>query len=190
MTQNYYTFYSLFLSTSYLNFAIGYLQIYILFSTVDRRSLMLTNVAVERVWGYLYSLNHGVGFGTSPLYLVSYSCGWLRFLANAMANLSDFVDEESQDVGRLLNSLRLPSNFTRHETLEDKDAIAELVEWKANAFNALKDIRGLLESRRHEICTSDLIYACAAFQGDGDWISEDMRALSSGKPVTCATTID
>jgi hypothetical protein len=106
-----------------------------------------------------------------------------------MAILSDFVDEEPQDVGRLLNSLRLPSNFTRQETLEDKDTIAQLVEWKANAFNALKDLRGLLESRRQEIRTSDLIYTCAAFQGDGDWISEDMRALSSGKPVTCATTI-
>lgn len=107
-----------------------------------------------------------------------------------MAILSEFVDEEPQDVGSLLNSLRLPSKFIRHGTLEDKDKIAQLVEWKANALNALKDLRGLLESRRNEIRTSDLIYTCAAFQGDADWISEDMRALSSGKPVTCATTVD
>ncbi len=106
-----------------------------------------------------------------------------------MAVLSEFVDEEPQDVGTLLNSLRIPSDFARHEVLEDKETITRLGEWKANAFNALKEIRGLLENQRHEIRTSDLIYTCAAFQGDGDWISEDMRALASGKPVTYATTV-
>ncbi len=106
-----------------------------------------------------------------------------------MAVLSEFVDEEPQDVGTLLNSLRIPSDFARHEVLEDKETITRLGEWKANAFNALKEIRGLLENKRHEIRTSDLIYTCAAFQGDGDWISEDMRALASGKPVTYATTV-
>jgi len=106
-----------------------------------------------------------------------------------MAILSEFVDENPQDVGTLLNSLRIPSNFARHEVLEDKGTIAQLDEWKADAFNALKDIRGLLESQRHEIRTPDLIYTCATFQGDGDWISEDIRALSSGKPVTYATTV-
>jgi hypothetical protein len=106
-----------------------------------------------------------------------------------MAILSEFVDEEPQDVGALLNGLRIPSNFTRYGIMEDKDTISQLNKWKANAFNALKDLRGQLESKRHEIQTSDLIYTCAAFQGDGDWVSEDMRALSSGKPVTCATTV-
>jgi hypothetical protein len=96
-----------------------------------------------------------------------------------MAILSEFVDEEPQDVGALLNGLRIPSNFTRYGIMEDKDTISQLNKWKANAFNALKDLRGQLESKRHEIQTSDLIYTCAAFQGDGDWVSEDMRALSS-----------
>jgi hypothetical protein len=106
-----------------------------------------------------------------------------------MAIVSEFTDEKPQDVGTLLEGLHIPSNFARHEILEDKDAIAQLGEWKANAYNALKDLHGLLENKRHEIRTSDLIYTCAAFQGDGDWISEDMRALSSGKPVTYATTV-
>ena len=100
-----------------------------------------------------------------------------------MAVLSEFVEEERQDVGTLLNSLCIPSEFARHENLEDKDTIARLGEWKANAFNALKDLRGLLENNRHEIRTSELIYTCSAFQGDGDWISGDMRVLSYGKPV-------
>ena|SRR6267154_2703499 len=106
-----------------------------------------------------------------------------------MAILSEFVDERPQDVGTLLNSLCIPSDFTRHESLEDKDTITRLGEWKANAFNALKDLRGLLENKRHDIRTLDIIYTCAAFQGDGDWISEDMRALSYGKPVVYAITV-
>ncbi len=79
-----------------------------------------------------------------------------------MAILSEFVDEEPQDVGTLLNSLCIPSDFARHEILEDKDTISRLGEWKANAFNALTDLRGLLENKRHNIRTSDLIYTCAA----------------------------
>jgi len=96
-----------------------------------------------------------------------------------MAILSTLVVEGPQGVGTLLNALRVPPKLTRHEISEDKDAIAQLDEWKANAFNALKDLRGLPQNKRDEIRESDLIFACATFQGDGDWTSEDMRALSS-----------
>jgi hypothetical protein len=105
-----------------------------------------------------------------------------------MAISSELVDEESQDVGSLLNNLRVPSNFGRYEILEDKNAIAQLDEWKANALDALKDLRGLLVDKRDEIRKSDVIYTCARFQGDGDWTSEDIRALSSGKRSTYAPT--
>jgi len=111
------------------------------------------------------------------------------FQVSRMAILSEFVDEEHQDVGTLLNSLRIPSDFARHGILEDNDTIARLGEWKANTFNALKNLRGLLENKRHEIQKSDLTYTCAAFQGDDDWISEDIRALSYGKPVVYAIIV-
>ena len=104
-----------------------------------------------------------------------------------MAILSEPVDEEPRDVEDLLNSLRIPSNYTRYETLEDVDAIAQLGEWKADAFNALKDLRGLLGDKQDETRNSDLVYTCAAFQGDDNWTSEDMRALSSGKHSTYDT---
>ena len=107
-----------------------------------------------------------------------------------MAILSDHVDEdeEPRDVGTLLSNVCIPPNFARYEVLEDNDAIAQLDEWKANAFNALKDLRRLLGNKRHETQKSDLIYTCAAFQGDGDWTSDDMGALSSGKRSMYATT--
>jgi hypothetical protein len=92
-----------------------------------------------------------------------------------MAILSEHLDEEEpRDVGTLLNNLCIPSDFAR-------GAVAQPDEWKANAFNALKDIRGLLGNKRDETQKSDLIYACAAFQGDDDWTSDDMSGLSSGK---------
>ena len=107
-----------------------------------------------------------------------------------MAILSDHVDEdeEPRDVGTLLNNICIPPNFARYEVLEDKDAIAQLDEWKANAFGALEDLRRLLGNKRHETQKSDLIYACAVFQGDGDWTSDDLGALSSGKRLIYATT--
>jgi hypothetical protein len=104
-----------------------------------------------------------------------------------MAVLSEHVDEGPHDVGALLNNLRIPSNFARHETFEDKDTIVQLDAWKANAFNALEDLRRLLGNKLDESQKPDLIYTCAAFQGDGDWNSEDMRALSSGKRSMYAT---
>ncbi|KAH9991620.1 hypothetical protein BJV74DRAFT_884788 [Russula compacta] len=100
-----------------------------------------------------------------------------------MAILSEPVDEEPRDVDDLLNSLRIPSNYARHETLEDKDGIAKLGEWKADAFNALKDLRGLLGDKRDETRKSDLVYTCAAFLGDDNWTSEDMQILAlEGEP--------
>jgi hypothetical protein len=109
---------------------------------------------------------------------------------SAMAVYSEHVDEGPHDVGALLNNLRIPSNFAQHETLEDTDAIVQLDAWKANAFGALEDLRRLLGNKLDESQKSDLIYTCAAFQGDGDWTSEDMRALSSGKRSMYATHRD
>ena len=166
LTQNYET-------TSYPNhiiLRIRYWCIYISTIIYDRQSngmILLFGNVCNLTTASDFDSNHGT---IVPLFQVR------------MAILSEFVDEEPQDVDTLLNSLSIPSEFTRHEILDDKDTIARLGEWKVNAFNALKDLRGLLENKRHEIRTSELIYTCAAFQGDGDWISEDMRALSYGKP--------
>jgi hypothetical protein len=106
-----------------------------------------------------------------------------------MAILSEYVDEEPHDVNVLLNNLRIPSNFAQYETLEDRDAITQLDKWKADALNALKDLRRLLGNKLDESQKSDLIYTCAVFQGDGDWTSEDTRALSSGKRSMYTTTL-
>ncbi len=46
-----------------------------------------------------------------------------------MAIVSEFTDEEPQDIGTLLKGLRIPSNFARHEILEDEDTIAQLGEY-------------------------------------------------------------
>ena len=104
-----------------------------------------------------------------------------------MAILSEHVDDEPHDVGTFMNSLRIPFKFAQQEI--DKDVIAQLGEWKVNAFDALKGLRRLLGNKHDEIQKSDLIYACAAFQGDGDWTSEDMRTLSSGKRSMYTTTV-
>jgi hypothetical protein len=98
-----------------------------------------------------------------------------------MAISSEPVHEGSQDAVDLLNTLHIPHNLTRDEISGDQHVIAQLDEWKTNALAALKDLRRLLENKPDEVQQSDLIYTCAAFQGDGDWTSEDIRALTSGK---------
>ena len=176
MTQNYRTtFYP-----KHIILRICYLCTYRPTIIYDRQS----NGMCGTIWECLSSLIRITG--PSSLYL---DLANLLFQASRMAILSEFVDEAPQDVGTLLNSLRVPSDFARHEILEDKDTIARLGEWKASAFNALKDLRGVLENKRHEIQIPDLIYTCAAFQGDGDWTSEDMCALSYGKLVVYAITV-
>jgi hypothetical protein len=98
-----------------------------------------------------------------------------------MAILSELAEERSDNVVGFLKVLRIPSKFSCREISEDKDLIVQLDEWKANALDALKDLRRLLEDKPDGIQQSDLIYTCSAFQGDGEWTSEDMGALSSGK---------
>lgn len=99
-----------------------------------------------------------------------------------MAILSEHVDEEPQHATGLLKSLRIPSEFSRYDALEDNVATARLDEWKADALAALKYLRGMLSI--DDVVDSDIVYTCAGFQGDGEWTSEEMSALSSGKRST------
>lgn len=92
-----------------------------------------------------------------------------------MAILSEHVDEEPQGAVGHLESLCIPPEFSRYDTLEDLVATARLDEWKTDALAVLKDLPGMLD----DALDSDIIYACAGFQGDGEWTSEEMGALSS-----------
>ncbi|KAH9059363.1 hypothetical protein EDB87DRAFT_1622556 [Lactarius vividus] len=96
-----------------------------------------------------------------------------------MAILSEHVDEEPQGTIGHLESLCIPAEFVRYDTLEDRVATARLDEWKADALVALKDLRGMLGIKHDVILDSDVVYTCAGFQGDGEWTSEEMVALSS-----------
>jgi hypothetical protein len=98
-----------------------------------------------------------------------------------MAILSEHVDEEPQRAIENLKSLCIPPEFARYDTLEDKVATARLDEWKVNALAALC---GMLGNKHDDILESDIVYTCAGFQGDGEWTSEEMSALSSGKHST------
>ena len=100
-----------------------------------------------------------------------------------MAILSEHVDEEPQRAIGHLKYLCIPPEFAQYGTLEDK-ATAQLDEWKADALVALKDLRGMLGLEQHDVLDSDIVYTCAGFQGDGEWTSEEMSALSSGKRST------
>ncbi|KAI9448511.1 hypothetical protein H4582DRAFT_94227 [Lactarius indigo] len=46
-------------------------------------------------------------------------------------------------------------------------------------WSALKDLRSMLGIKRDDVLDPDVVYTCAGFQGDGEWTSEEMAALSS-----------
>ena len=117
------------------------------------------------------------------IYFVVFSHGMsepLLFFAS-MAILSEYVGEEPRRAIEHLKSLRIPPEFAWYGTLEDKVTPARLDEWKVDALAAL---RGMLENKHDDILDSDTVYICAGFQGDGEWTSEEMSALSSGKRST------
>ncbi|KAI0260491.1 hypothetical protein BC834DRAFT_900075 [Gloeopeniophorella convolvens] len=95
-----------------------------------------------------------------------------------MAILSESVEDEPQDVGALLTKLCVPAEFARYETLEDKQVIVQLDEWRMNALKTLEDLCNALKQNGTEVGL-EVVYACAAFQGDGEWTSEDMNTLAS-----------
>jgi hypothetical protein len=101
-----------------------------------------------------------------------------------MAILSEHVDEESHGAVWHIECLRVPPEFARYDALEDKVATARLDEWKTDALAALKSLRDTLGNKHNSVLDSDIVYTCAGFQGDGDWTSEEMSALSSGKRST------
>jgi hypothetical protein len=95
-----------------------------------------------------------------------------------MAILSEHVDDKPRGVIEHLERLRIPPEFAQYDTLGDTD---KLDEWKVNALAALC---GILGNKHDDILESDIVYTCAGFQGDGEWTSEEMSALSSGKHST------
>ena len=101
-----------------------------------------------------------------------------------MAILSEHVDEEPQSAIGHLECLRIPPEFAQYNALEDKVAATRLDEWKADALGALKSLRGMLEIKYDDVLDSDIVYTLAGFQGDGEWTSEEMSTLSSGKHST------
>lgn len=98
-----------------------------------------------------------------------------------MAILSEHSDEESHGAIWYIECLRIPPEFARYDALEDT---ARLDEWKTDALAALKSLRNMLEIKHNSVLDSDIVYTCAGFQGDGEWTSEEMSALSSGKRST------
>lgn len=98
-----------------------------------------------------------------------------------MAILSEHVDDEPQGAIEHLERLRIPPEFAQYHTLEDKLITDRLDEWKTEALTALTYLRGVLGVKRDRVLDLDLVYTFAGFQGDGEWTSEEMSALSSGK---------
>ena len=98
-----------------------------------------------------------------------------------MAILSEHIDDEPQGAIEHLERLRIPPEFAQYNTLEDKLITDKLDEWKTEALTALTYLHGVFGTKHNGVLDLDSVYTFAGFQGDGEWTSVEMSALSSGK---------
>jgi hypothetical protein len=119
---------------------------------------------------------------------MSHSC-WLcvgpwhlRFEASEgdidlMANLSP-----SPDLDTVLDSLKVPSDFSRHDRITEDDVLARLDEWKGETHLGLVQLReialtGNLTLRQQ----AQVVSTAAFFDGEGTWVTARSLGVSQGE---------
>lgn len=103
-----------------------------------------------------------------------------------MAILSEHIDKETQGVIEHLERLRIPPEFAQYDTMEDTLITDRLNEWKTEALTALTHLHGVFGAKHNSVLDLDSVYTFAGFQGDDEWTSVEMSALSSGKRSTAS----
>ncbi|KAF8264301.1 hypothetical protein EI94DRAFT_1772709 [Lactarius quietus] len=62
-------------------------------------------------------------------------------------------------------------------TLSTDDSLLD--EWKTDTLATLKYLRGVLGIKQDDVLDSDIVYAFAGFQGDGEWTCDEMTLTPS-----------
>lgn len=88
----------------------------------------------------------------------------------------------------LLSSIQVPSDFTRIESIPDNHLIAQLDEWKGNAYRVLTELQILVEANSANLSAkecADVISAVASFDGSGAWVTPASKGISRGMRQLC-----
>lgn len=89
----------------------------------------------------------------------------------------------SPTLPNLLAALAIPQDFSRFDKLTDEQILAQLIRWKNSVSTNLTSLRELLATR-HGIQSlpvdeqADISASVAAFDGPGEWITDDASSLA------------
>ncbi|THH18035.1 hypothetical protein EW146_g2890 [Bondarzewia mesenterica] len=99
----------------------------------------------------------------------------------AMAVLEESLEESDlSSIDTLLEKLQIPAEYARSEAFGEPEIFSRLDKWKENAFSSLYALRSQLQERNALTVEeqAEVAFAAAAFAGEGDWSSEQMRDIS------------
>jgi hypothetical protein len=102
-----------------------------------------------------------------------------------MTNKSIFMNSE---LHTLLQNFQIPSDFVRYENIIDNNVIANLDEWKRNAYHTLSEIRTIIKNLNASSELSlqeqaNVVSIAVAFDGNGPWITPASQTVSQGMSV-------
>jgi len=93
------------------------------------------------------------------------------------------VSSKSELSSSLLPSLQVPPEFARYNHIAEEKLVDHLEQWKHNADRVLDEIRNLVNQIGPNLSLqeqADVIFATAAFDGTGPWISSASQQSSRG----------
>ena len=84
----------------------------------------------------------------------------------------------------LLDSLKVPSDFSRYDSITDDDLLARLACWKNETQDALAELRDIALKGSNDLTLrqqAQVVSAVALFDGDGPWVTSESLDVSRGE---------
>jgi hypothetical protein len=87
-------------------------------------------------------------------------------------------------LGSLLDSLKVPQEFSRYERHVETEIIASLEQWKLKTDACILELRNLALREASQLSIQDqgfVISTIASFEGEGSWITSTSREIAKGE---------
>ena len=96
------------------------------------------------------------------------------------------MSSSSSSLDATIDALKVPAEFARHNSIDDGDVLARLDEWKKRAHEDLIRLRDIVIARNDSELSvgqqARVVFAAAAFDGEGPWVTTRSLNASRGGP--------
>ncbi|KDQ65047.1 hypothetical protein JAAARDRAFT_685072 [Jaapia argillacea MUCL 33604] len=88
---------------------------------------------------------------------------------------------EDDSLHSLLQDLEIPSEYARYDSITEAETIARLEFWQSNVSSILSELNTKLKQRSELTLEQQtkVVSVASQFDGDGDWISHDVKILAN-----------